>query len=101
MYFIPVGGKKGKQIANVLNSTPVRAFISSYAERARGRFFRNFSWTVALVPLPNQFDDLPTDLTDEKEIDDTVGEAYGLDSSEMTILKEYQEFVWARTEESS
>ncbi|MCP8320024.1 MAG: N-6 DNA methylase [archaeon] len=36
----------------LFNSTPVRAFITSFAERARGRYFRHISWTVGLIPLP-------------------------------------------------
>lgn len=42
----------GYVLAALLTSTPVRSFITSFAVRARGRYFRHISWTVGLVPLP-------------------------------------------------
>jgi len=40
-------------LAAVFNSIPLRAFIMSFALRARGGYFEHFSWTVGLTPVPS------------------------------------------------
>lgn len=44
--------QSGRALAGLLNSVPVRAFLKSYAERARGGYYRHFSGAVGSVPLP-------------------------------------------------
>lgn len=55
VYFVTTRGTNFNYgMAGLFNSTPVRAFISSFALREMGQppRFRHFSWTVGLVPLP-------------------------------------------------
>jgi len=55
VYFVAVESlSQGYLFSAIFNSTPVKSFIVSFAERARGRYFRHFSWTVGLVPLPKE-----------------------------------------------
>src|SRR5208282_3788992 len=42
----------GRALAGFLNSIVVRAFLKSYAPRARGGWYRHFSWVVGAVPIP-------------------------------------------------
>jgi hypothetical protein len=94
VYFVSMkDAELGKRMAVLLNSTPIRAFISSFAERARGGYFRHISWTVGLIPLPSQLGRLPTNLKDEAKIDAAVARSYQLDSKEVSALKEYYDFV--------
>lgn len=78
----------------LLNSTPVRAFLSAFAERARGSYFRHISWTVALVPLPQSFDNLSQNLKEQSEIDLAVAGIFQLDAELLAALKEYHQFVY-------
>lgn len=98
VYFVSMKDDKlGARMAMLLSSTPIRAFITSFAERARGGYFRHISWTVGLVPLPPRLDRLPTDLKDETRIDTVVARAYQLDSKEVSALKEYYDFVHSKS----
>jgi hypothetical protein len=97
-------------LAAILNSTPVRSFITSFAERARGRYFRHISWTVGLVPLPKSIAEGnvkdPTvknliefsksmhkckgeDPTLAYELDKAVAKLYGLSEDDLNQLREY------------
>ena len=38
----------------IFNSVPFREFVMSFAPRARGGYFRHFSWTVGLTPVPSR-----------------------------------------------
>jgi hypothetical protein len=52
-YLLPVPNEEvGLAITAWFNSLPVRCYLSSYAERARGSYFRHFAWTVACLPVP-------------------------------------------------
>jgi hypothetical protein len=52
-YLIPVTTHRAALLlAAVFNSTYFRAFVMSFAPRARGGYFRHFSWTVGLTPVP-------------------------------------------------
>ncbi len=52
-YLLPVPNEDvGLAIAAWFNSLPVRCYLSAYAERARGSYFRHFAWTVACLPVP-------------------------------------------------
>jgi len=100
----------GYALAAILNSTPVRSFITSFAERARGRYFRHISWTVGLVPLPksiaegnvkdpvvenliefskNMHKCKGEDPTLAYELDKAVAKLYGLSEDDLNQLREY------------
>jgi len=68
----------------------VRCFISSFAERARGGYFRHISWTVGLVPLPRDLDSIAIESDDN---DLSVASAYGLTGGQTEALKRYYGFV--------
>ena len=52
-YLLPVPNEEvGLAIEAWFNSLPVRCYLSAYAERARGSYFRHFAWVVACLPLP-------------------------------------------------
>lgn len=45
------------RIAAFLNSTPVRVFAATIAERAKDAHFRFFAWTVSMLPIPGALRD--------------------------------------------
>jgi hypothetical protein len=58
-YFLPVDGEiTGHVIAAWLNSSPVRAYVASFAERARGAYFEHLSWVTGLIPVPKEIQGL-------------------------------------------
>jgi hypothetical protein len=58
-YILPAEGEAiGYIIAAWLNSLPVRAYVASFAERARGAYFRHISWVLGLLPVPEAIQDL-------------------------------------------
>jgi len=100
----------GYVLAGLLNSTPVRSFMTSFAERARGRYFRHISWTVGLVPLPNAIAN--GNMKDPKikeiiklskrmhdcqgedsevaiQLDTAIAELYGISGKEVDLLRGY------------
>lgn len=90
-----------ERIVVLLNSTPVRAFLSAFAERARGSYFRHFSWTVALLPFPQSFDTLSNNLMEQSEIDLAVAGIFQLDSELLTALSEYHQFIYEKPESNA
>jgi hypothetical protein len=91
VYFVAEDGHtKAIRIEKLLNSTPVRCFISSFAERARGGYFRHISWTVGLVPLPRSLDSVSVQ-SDDNEL--SITSAYGLTRSQTEALRNYYAFV--------
>lgn len=53
-YLIPAPRETAILLASVFNSLPFRAFLMSFAPRARGGYYRHFSWTVGLTPVPGR-----------------------------------------------
>jgi len=52
-YLIPVrSARAGLLLTAILNSLPFRVQMVAFAERARGAYFRHFSWTVGLGFIP-------------------------------------------------
>ena len=52
-YILPVENESIGYIAVAwFNSLPVRTYVASYAERARGAYFRQISWVLGLLPVP-------------------------------------------------
>ncbi len=98
-------------MSGLLNSTSVRAFISSFSLREMGQppRFRHISWTVGLVPLPMDFVKGKPSLTLKKiiqlsrsmhrskgedkklarELDKQVARLYRLSGEELNQLNEY------------
>lgn len=100
----------GYLLAAFLNSTPVRSFITSFAARARGRYFRHISWTVGLIPLPKAITE--GNMKDPKikeiiklskrmhkckgidsevavQLDRAIAELYGISRKELDLLCDY------------
>jgi len=109
VYFVsPEDEKVGYSLAALLNSTPVRAYIMSFAERARGGYFRHIAWTVGLVPVPNGIEVLAPlsnkahelaakgkkeELIDlQEKIDSRVSELYGI-KDEISAIKSFYDFI--------
>jgi SAM-dependent methyltransferase len=58
-YILPVENEAtGYVVAAWLNSLPVRAYVASFAERARGAYFRHISWVLGLLPVPEDIRDV-------------------------------------------
>ena len=111
VYSIVVDTKAlGYVLTELLNSTPVRGFITSFAERARGRYFRHISWTVGLIPLPKAVSDgnmkdpkikeiirlskrmhkdKGPDLEVAVRLDNAIAELYGISRKEVDLLRGY------------
>jgi len=111
VYFIAVKSlNQGYLFSALFNSTPVRSFIISFAERARGRYFRHISWTVGLVPVPTtviegkmkdpvitEIIKLSKKLHENKgedreladQLDKAVARLYGLSEGELDELRKY------------
>lgn len=52
-YILPVDNETSGYITCAwFNSLPVRAYVASYAERARGAYFEHLSWVLGLLPVP-------------------------------------------------
>lgn len=82
-----------ERIVSLLNSTPVRAFLKSFAERARGGYYEHLSWTVGLVPMPKSVDKIHLNLRDQEEIDEAISKAYRLTSEETKAINDYYDFI--------
>jgi hypothetical protein len=55
-YFIPTASEDlALLLTAYLNSSPVRTFARAIAERAKDARFRFFAWTVAALPLPDDW----------------------------------------------
>ena len=92
VYFVVESNEaNGAKLVVLLNSIPVRVFICSFAERARGGYFRHISWTVGLIPMPPGFDKIESE---SGKSSDPVSDAYGLDRDDIKALEEYYEFVY-------
>lgn len=92
VYLIPVPeGSHPASLAILLSSGVANAFFASFAERARGAYFRHISSVVGLLPVP-RLDSL-AELKEGTEQDRQVGRVYGLESQELAALQEYAEFI--------
>lgn len=108
VYFITIEDPGlGYALSALLNTTPIRSFITSFAARARGRYFRHFAWTVGLLPIPKallekegdqilrELADLSRKLHDAKEedvaleLDRKVAQLYGIQDDDLTQLRDY------------
>ena len=106
VYFITIEDPGlGYALSALLNTTPIRGFITSFAARARGRYFRHFAWTMGLLPIPKALlekeenlralADLSRKLHDAKEeeaaleLDRTAAQLYGIQDDDLTQLRDY------------
>jgi hypothetical protein len=106
-------------LAAFLNSTPIRLYTAVFAERARGAYFRHFSWVLGALPLPEHvkvflegaspsqdFERLieisqalhenpqRADRTAlEAELDSIVARLYGLTEAQLGAMREYYAFI--------
>jgi hypothetical protein len=63
VYFIPMREERHALIlAAILNSLPLGAFARAVAERAKDARFRFFAWTVASLPLPEDWNTHPASM---------------------------------------
>jgi hypothetical protein len=120
-YLLPVPNEEvGLAITAWFNSLPVRCYLSSYAERARGSYFRHFAWTVACLPVPrpllrlwegkkrdlrlvrrmieisermHENPDRPDAAKLEEELAYIVAQLYELSDEDFEALKRYWDFV--------
>ena len=120
-YILPVENESiGYVAAAWLNSLPVRVYVTSYAERARGAYFRHISWVLGLLPVPEAIEGLlkSKDTKDrlllemeklsrqlhsspsksdkqatEERIDSIVCELYRISAEDVRAIREYAEFL--------
>lgn len=114
VYFIPTTRyDRALLLAAYLNSTALRTFARAIAERAKDARFRFFAWTIAILPLPADWDrgpraermlSLSTDAHaagslapgERAELDDLVARCYGLSSADRRSLEGFDR--WLRGE---
>jgi hypothetical protein len=119
-YLIPVSSElMGVGVAALLNSLPVRLYTTSFAERARGGYFRFTSPVIGLIPVP---EDIRTFLEGgstspdvsgmveisralhanptrfdrpalEEELDACVARLYGLDDAALRAMRDFYTFI--------
>ena len=119
-YLIPVPSEITGLVAGAfLNSLPVRVYATSFAERARGGYFRFTSPVIGLIPLPEQVQAVleentltpvvermleisralhaspnrPDRAPLEEELDRLVAGVYGLSDGELAALRLYFDFL--------
>ena len=73
VYFISVKNEDiGYAISGLLNSTPIRTFIMSFADRHRGGYFEHPAWVISSIPVPRPISSMITlnsqSSNEEKEI---------------------------------
>lgn len=111
----------GLILSGLLNSSPTRAYTSSFAERARGGYFRYFSWVLGLLPVPEPLHEFftqpdsaispePEQLLDlsrrlhqsppdrerrdlEQALDGVVAQLYGLEDHHIEAIDHYLNFI--------
>jgi hypothetical protein len=99
-----------KALTGLLNSTPARVYVGSYALRTGGRYCQHKAWTVGIVPTPDEIfegsSDRVTELVEEihdeegdddlsDELDSVFADLYGLTESEMDAMEDFLEFFLA------
>ncbi|MDW8029809.1 MAG: hypothetical protein RMK94_15620, partial [Armatimonadota bacterium] len=120
-YLIPVPNREvGMTVSAWFNSLIVRAYLSTFTERARGSYFRHIAWSVACLPVPRPILRLwegkkrdlrlvrrmieisekmheNPDRPDAEELEDElahiVAKLYGLTDDEFEALRRYWDFV--------
>jgi hypothetical protein len=103
VFFVsPQGELASARLVCLLNSTPVRAFLVAFAERASGSYFRYMAWNMAYVPIPDAFPrGKTTENYDQQGADSYAAEIYGLAEEDMKILEEYLNWVLTTKAKSS
>lgn len=96
-----------KALTGVLNSTPVRAYVGSYALRTGGKYCQHKAWTIGVVPIPNEIfagsSDTVTDIVEQlhaqegneklsDDLDIEIAQLYGLSDSEIAAMENFLEF---------
>lgn len=85
-----------RAVCAILNSRIAASWLNAIAEPARGGYRRYLGWTMALLPLPANWQRAVSDLgardfsSAEEHLDDAVLRAYGVRAAEMTALLEWQ-----------
>lgn len=111
VYFIPTtSDAQALLLAAYLNSLPVRTFARAIAERAKDARFRFLAWTIALVPLPQDWDRSPAadrlrelsrraheigalSRADEDELNRIIATCYGLNTNDMHALDAFDHWL--------
>jgi hypothetical protein len=114
---LEVSREEGLALTGLLNSSPARAFLASFAPRAKDGYFRFLCWNVALLPLPGgPFEgenwrrltepaarlhrSAGQDRAAIAELDRAAARLYGLGEAETTALEEWLRFLTGRPVES-
>lgn len=111
VYFIPVADPDDALfLAGILNSLPIRTLARAVAERAKDARFRFFAWTVASLPLPEDWrhrrgsasirdiaarahDAGGLGPTEQEALDRSVARFYGLDPPELRRLEQFDRWL--------
>lgn len=109
-FFEEMDDDVAKRLTGVLNSTPGRAYVGSYATRTGGRYCHHKAWTVGILPVPTEvFDGDPervTELTGQlydregdseltEELNSEIADLYGLSNEEIDAMEDFVEFFLA------
>lgn len=118
-YLVAAPTRTAHGLAAFLNSTSVRLYTAVFAERARGAYFRHFSWVLGALPLPEHVKDFlegasPSQVFErlieisqtlhenpqrsdrpalEVELDSIVAGLYGLTSDHLAAMREFYTFI--------
>lgn len=115
VYFIATAtADEAMLLSAYLNALPVRLFARAIAERAKDAHFRFFAWTIAVLPLPDDWrsNGQAGELTalahraharggcspaERTTLDQLVATSYGLDATQLDTLREFD--AWLRQPE--
>ena len=113
VYFMPIADlDRAMVLAAFFNSLPVRTFARAIAERAKDARFRFFAWTIAVLPLPRDWERPATvaplldiaraahaaggvDAPVQQRLDRLVAAAYGLDQDDLGALSAFDRWLRA------
>ncbi len=111
VYFLPVDDlDEALLLAAIMNSLPASTFARSIAERAKDARFRFFAWTMACLPLPEDWRRRPAsrqllhissdahrrgglDPEQEPRLDRAAAELFGLDEDDLAVLRGFDRWL--------
>lgn len=89
VYLIPAPDPaEADALAALLNAAVVSSFVTTFAERAAGGFFRFFAWTLGCLPLPGRWRPMDPRVRRLAELGAAARETGSLGREESQVLEE-------------
>jgi hypothetical protein len=81
----------------------VRTFLQSFCAKARGGWFRHFSWSVGLIPIPldriKEIHKFKIDVPEQDYIDKEIAKLYGLTDDELRAFHSFRQEITSYKQE--